>query len=324
MGTVSKNVYIIDCDPGQVEFTSPGLISCIEVVEPITCPPFVTCLRFSQSAITSYSIGSVSVAENPDLYLINFLYLWKNFISQVDPSSPIIINTMGWTQGIGVLLLSDIIRTIQPTHLIEIKKQPFDGRVNFPFDCTSEIISCTNGWSNLAKNNNQSYRSALASIPGTVNYSYITLSDFFKHHHGRFRPNRQNRINSQLAYLCRMDEMVFKTISDVKSIELNTKHLFFHIENEFPVEVHLIHDILRNSWVHLCHIDNPEAKPLKYSGLKVLKSLGQNICLGCAVVRFVDINRETITLLTPESLKRLKEVNCIVRPQGMVVPCQIY
>lgn len=379
-------MYVVDCDPGQVEFTPPGLISSIKLVEPVLSPPFVNCLRFHKSVVMSCSIGGVSPGENPDIYLINFLHLWKSFLAQVESPAPILFNTMGWTQGIGVHLLVDIIRIVQPTHLIEIKRLPFDGKVNFPFDCTPDVISSMTGWSanirQFTLDHKQNSSNLLGSIPERVGFSYITLSSFHKPHRENYRPNRLNRINSQLAYMCRMDEMIYKSISDIKCIELDTRNLFFHVENEFPIESHLIPDSIRNSWVHLCIVKNPVTKHSKprslptndtqhqisnfsanadsglslnqanrnpqekssYSAIlanspsnsratpttqldnspvKVLTRFDENVCIGSAIVRNIDLRKNRIFLLTPEDSEKLKQVNCIVRPRGFVVPHKI-
>ncbi|XP_074597689.1 uncharacterized protein LOC141852551 [Brevipalpus obovatus] len=378
-----EKVYILDLDPGQVEFTPPGIISLVEIKDPLLSPPFVNCLRSHSSVVMSCSVGGISMENNPDLYLANFIHMWRHFQEKCDSSSPIIINTMGWTQGIGVLLLIDIIRTVQPSYLIEIKRPPFDGRVNFPFNCDSTSINSARSWSLDAHGGalNQYLRLSrqVEPICQDVNFNYINLITNYTPSTRRV-PNRINRVNNQLAYLCLCQEVVFKSPMSVTPIELNLNDLYFHIENEFPVDKHLICEIIRKSWVHLCFVESPseigipqesvgmssqglsgissetgqkivpsskpqqqenshqsdipsqnspeegELKKVESStspAVKMLPFLGKNTCLGSAIVLDVNFSRQVISLITPESKTKLKNVNCIVRPQDVTAPEQI-
>ena len=129
-----------------------------------------------------------------------------------------------------------------------------------------------------------------------------------------------NRVKAQLAYVCKINELIFKPILDLDCYKLNYSKIYFHIEYEFPIEPHLILDALELAWVQLCYVDQP---PNNEDKLNVLDSLAENFCLGSAMIRNIDRNEKTIYLITSEPLEKLDKVNCIIKPYGINIPNQL-
>ncbi|GAB6029185.1 Polynucleotide 5'-hydroxyl-kinase nol9, variant 2 [Chamberlinius hualienensis] len=133
-------VCCIDGDPGQSEFTPPGLLSLCIIREPCLGPGFVQ-RRTPEKAIF---IGSISAADHPMHYISSIKDLVCLY-SEKYSKLPLIINTMGWNRGIGMALLSDMIHIIQPSHVIQLDTKVFPHR-NFPWLSVDAMEQCC-GWS---------------------------------------------------------------------------------------------------------------------------------------------------------------------------------
>lgn len=57
--------------------------------------------------------------------------------------------------------------------------------------------------------------------------------------------------------------------------------------------------------------------------IKVINALTTNECIGCAIIKNIDFDRQCFELLSPESAQTIAAVNCIVRPNGVSVPADI-
>lgn len=108
-------VNYIDCDIGQPEFTISGCISVNHVTSPILGPPF-THLRNPHFS-TFY--GAVTASNDVDRYIESV----KNVLLHVKPGYPIVVNTMGWIKDVGMNLLADVIRMIQPSYVVQLSSR---------------------------------------------------------------------------------------------------------------------------------------------------------------------------------------------------------
>lgn len=94
---------------------------------------FLLCFR-------SYSIGLINVVENINRYvnaitsLAEFLYSSAEYVKM-----PWIINTMGFTDSIGLKLLNVILNLFKPTNVIEMKSAT--SKNNFSMDITPQNIN---------------------------------------------------------------------------------------------------------------------------------------------------------------------------------------
>jgi len=114
-------VALLDLDPGQPEYSSPGQISLIHITEPNFAPPYSHPMPGNQSrTIRAHAIGAVSPSSDPNFYMSCALDLfahYRNLLSLV-PGCPLIINTAGWVLGTGLELLVDLISGTRPTNVI--------------------------------------------------------------------------------------------------------------------------------------------------------------------------------------------------------------
>jgi len=113
-------VAVLDIDPGQPEFSTPGHLSLVHVNQPNLSPPF--CRPFSDrgntKVIRSHALASVSPAADPDHYVECVLDLYATYQRSLKGRCPLIINTPGWVQGTGLDLLTELVAKLRPSGVI--------------------------------------------------------------------------------------------------------------------------------------------------------------------------------------------------------------
>ncbi|KAG2363721.1 hypothetical protein BDR07DRAFT_1569219 [Suillus spraguei] len=121
---------VAECDVGQSEFTPGGLVALNVIENPVFGPPFT---HPSLSYKTHY-IGATSPRCSPAHYLAAVQALLETYKIEVQTSmpddesidtrvadvTPLVVNTMGWTKGLGADLNAKIEELAEPTHVFEI------------------------------------------------------------------------------------------------------------------------------------------------------------------------------------------------------------
>ncbi|KAJ7066642.1 hypothetical protein C8F01DRAFT_712278 [Mycena amicta] len=124
-----RRIAYLECDLGQSEFT-PGCMVALNVVEnPVFGPPF------THPTIPNFAhyLGSTSPKQMPAQYISAVQSLLETYRVEVqtlvddagedDRISdvvPLIVNTMGWTKGLGADLARRIEDLVQPTDIFEL------------------------------------------------------------------------------------------------------------------------------------------------------------------------------------------------------------
>lgn len=133
--------YYLDTDPGQPEFTPPGVVSLTKVTKPVFGPPFCHQLK----PIKMMFIGSVSPSYI-DLYTKSISELMELYDKDF-AHEPLFVNTMGWMEGTGLQCLTHTIAAVKPTVLIETvtenETSMFDYREYLPSSSQYFQISAT-------------------------------------------------------------------------------------------------------------------------------------------------------------------------------------
>lgn len=130
-----KKVAILDCDVGQPEFSIPGVLSLTIISQPLLSPPHAHIVTGSteegigEDAFTvakihekSYYFGFTTSKANP----VRYMKAVKSLLEEVEDlmKSPglagVVVNTDGWVKGMGYEILSTIIDTINPGHIVQI------------------------------------------------------------------------------------------------------------------------------------------------------------------------------------------------------------
>ena len=116
----SKKVVLLDVDPGQTECTPPGCISYSLIEQPLMGPNFT---HLKTPAFQVY-IGDVNVSRCITRYIESIKMLVDKLSScPVLSRLPIVINTMGFSQGIGWDIILFTIKLIRPSFVVQIMSE---------------------------------------------------------------------------------------------------------------------------------------------------------------------------------------------------------
>ncbi|KIJ60990.1 hypothetical protein HYDPIDRAFT_97607 [Hydnomerulius pinastri MD-312] len=128
-----RRVAFLECDLGQSEFTPGGMVALNVVENYVFGPPFT----HPSLPYRAHYIGSTSPRSSPSYYLSSIQALVETYRLDVqfttlidDPSPgddrihdtiPLVVNTMGWTKGLGADLNLRIEEFVEPSHIFEIE-----------------------------------------------------------------------------------------------------------------------------------------------------------------------------------------------------------
>ena len=107
----NEGVAFLDLDPGQPEYSPPGDLSLLLLQSWNLGPPFTHPTSGLNQLVRAHHFGHVSPKEDPKHYYRCALDLLDNYrrMARDYRSCPLIINSAGWIQDIGLELLSDFI-----------------------------------------------------------------------------------------------------------------------------------------------------------------------------------------------------------------------
>lgn len=112
-------VTILDIDPGQPEFSPPGTISLVRLATPNLAAPFCHPLLHPKATVRSHAVASITPASDIEHYKSCVLDLFSRYQSTNSCGGcPLIVNTPGWIQGSGLVLLQDLVSAIRPTEIL--------------------------------------------------------------------------------------------------------------------------------------------------------------------------------------------------------------
>ncbi|XP_065311586.1 uncharacterized protein [Dermacentor albipictus] len=298
-----SEVLYLDCDPGQCEFTPPATVSLTRVTEPLLGPPF-THVRTPEKA---YFLGHVSPASQPDSYCTAVRALIDH-ARQVAPKTPLLVNTMGWVNGLGLSLLVDTIRWLRPTDLVQLVVEKENSDVPLPpLDDTLLRSAC--GW--------MTSRSATDCLWPLEDLSCHVLPGTTYRGRSWARAKREAMV---LAYLGRQGNGNSAQLPETPYWLWNNTPLrvpwcamaVHDCDNSVPKK-DLLYS-LRGSIVALCVV--PTDKLLETenpSYPRFIDSCGPYECLGYGLVRAIDPSEHLFYVATPEPPERLAEVNALIR-----------
>lgn len=121
--TGARTVHYLDLDPGQPSFSPPGFVSLHAISSPLLGPPFTT--PNPRTMVQSHHIGYTSPKDDPTHYMHCALALLshhqrhRHFQAQT-AASTLVINTAGWTKGLGRELLQEILQHSLATDVVSI------------------------------------------------------------------------------------------------------------------------------------------------------------------------------------------------------------
>ncbi|KAJ8960421.1 hypothetical protein NQ318_013703 [Aromia moschata] len=269
---VFEKIRVIDLDPGQSEFSVPGCISVVSVTEPVFGPNY-THLRTTDRSLLS----NINVGHDPRSYIKSVQALMMYY--ETLPECPTLINTMGFVQGIGLNIISSAIIFIQPTEVIQIESRK--SSKNFRTNLSIEVVhqNCDLFESNRV----------------TLNYNLRKIEAMSDNRDGWSLQPRESREMCVLSYFGQM-------------MPPGTNSILSHKLPMYEVKL---------SSAKITSLEGEEIPPAAINAnLVALCSLEDEsdiaICLGYAIVRGIDLESETLVLLTPANPSILDKVDRLV------------
>ncbi|KAL2135161.1 hypothetical protein VTI74DRAFT_9592 [Chaetomium olivicolor] len=114
-----SSVMVLDLDPGQPEYSPPGVISLSKITVPNLSPSFChPTLSPAEGQVRAHAIASVTPAFDPAHFIECALDLFAHYQRGPNAKCPLVINTPGWIQGTGLDILAELITSIRPTEVI--------------------------------------------------------------------------------------------------------------------------------------------------------------------------------------------------------------
>ncbi|XP_074970011.1 polynucleotide 5'-hydroxyl-kinase NOL9 [Phalacrocorax aristotelis] len=308
------SVEYMECDIGQTEFTPPGCVSLSNVIEPILGPPFT----HQQTPRKMVYYGQTSCEQDTERYLDVVKYVFSSYKKEV----PLVINTMGWVKGEGLLLLIDIIRLLSPSHIVQM--DVYDWKAMAPL--TPEYVHLTPG---LYTKGKQQGKCKQMGASGAENWKPSegegdALAPEYKllYVHPEF-PRAgvagEARVHSGIL----RDMSILGYLGQLQSPDIGAVlplHSLVPYQVPFSaVALRVIHtDVaptnimyaVNASWVGLCRI--PDEIRCQTDGPVLLTQTPVCDCLGFGIVRGVEMERKLYHVLTPVPPENLRLVNCLL------------
>ncbi|TFY80906.1 hypothetical protein EWM64_g3107, partial [Hericium alpestre] len=134
-----KRVMFLECDLGQSEFTPGGMVALTLLSQPLFGPPFT----HPTLPLAAHYVGAASPRSSPSHYLKSIEALVRTYEdtnattiltdehddepdTRIADSIPLVVNTMGWTKGLGADLNRRIEEAINPTDIVEFETPVWD------------------------------------------------------------------------------------------------------------------------------------------------------------------------------------------------------
>ena len=189
---------------------------------------------------------------------------------------PLIINTMGWNQGLGLCLLKESILLFNPTHLIQIN-HPVEANKNMPL-LDKNWLQTTDGWpcKNRHKNKDESMDSNRPNqianeqtdsmeVDDNTSYKLLILKSSapyktqkyqIKSPQKSFSP-RDHRNIAIITYFSKLQDpktLYFKSIHHIRPYKISWSKIALHVCHA-KVEYDQLFRIFNASLIGLCQVE---------------------------------------------------------------------
>lgn len=297
---VRSPVVYLDLDPGQAELSIPGYLSVGIISQPFLGPNFC---HVDRELEMSLYLGDINVANCPGRF-IKMTKMLIDFVSG-DPrfhNLPVVVNTMGWCKGVGLMLVIDTIRYLQPTTLVQLHSRFH--RKNYPYSLDHHTVATSRDcWdSSPAQTHRLSYSLLeFLAVPESMSAKDMRAKDYW----GLPDP-RTTREAVLLSYLGKAGWPCPVYRIPLSSITLGVLHA--------EVESSSLLAVMNLALVDLCKVEEKYVrKPDNISLYRVLgKSLPMMPSLGTGFVRNIDITAGVLYLATSIPTPTLDSVNCLL------------
>ncbi|CAI9617378.1 unnamed protein product [Staurois parvus] len=303
-------VGYLECDLGQSEFTPPGAISLLNVTKPVLGPPFT-----HQSDVQKMVFfGETSCEQEIERFLESVKYV----ITSYKREQPLIVNTMGWIKGFGLLLLIDLIRLLSPNHVVQIVGE--GGERMEPL--TPEYVKSAAGYMTKASSGTKYKHKGLDSsdeeedtdphFKPSSGHELLQIENRFSGAGGTETVRCHGWILRDLAMLGYIGKLQqFEQIIPLNSLvpyEVPFNAVALRVIHADVAPSHILYTA-NASWVSLCHILDDVGS--QSSGPVILTQTPICDCLGFGIIRGINMERKVYHILTPIPPATLRLVNCL-------------
>ncbi|XP_068096530.1 polynucleotide 5'-hydroxyl-kinase NOL9 [Hyperolius riggenbachi] len=307
-------VGYLECDLGQSEFTPPGCISLINVTKPVLGPPFT----HQREVHKMVYFGEPSCEQEIERFLESVKYV----ITCYKREQPLIINTMGWIKGFGLLLLIDLIHLLSPSHIVQMVAEGSDCMEAL----TPEYIKntagfMTKGWSGAQfRNKGLEFDEDGDCMDGfhfraSLDHQLFQISSSFSGA-GSSETVRCHgwilRDLAMLGYISKLQQFDLEQIIPLNSLlpyEVPFNAVALRVIHADVAPSHIMFSA-NASWVGLCHIlDDVSSQD---SGPVILTQTPICDCLGFGIIRGINMMKKVYHILTPVPPEALRLVNCLL------------
>lgn len=300
-------ILVVDFDPGQPELFPAGCVSASLVSTPFLGPNFT----HLQQPLYNYFVGDADIVGCPERYVRSCRQILNDCRMDLALAKvPTIINTMGFTSGIGFDVTLDLIRYSQPRQVLQISSR--SPRRNFPALLDHEFVTQhQRGW----LSSGAEYLDRLPDYELQAIYSSSELSEKSLEEWG-FRPSELRQIGL-MSYFSKLSSGPEWSLMDAVPYRISWQELAVCICHE-SVPPSMTMGALNGSLVALCVLDSDAAASVSYYQAttgqypKILREMPLVPCLGYGLVRGIDATQGYIYIVSPEPADRLVRVNCLV------------
>ncbi|KAF6035417.1 NOL9 [Bugula neritina] len=305
-----KGVAHLDCDPGQCEFSPPGTLTLHTVTSPLLGPAWY---NVPVKVDNSKLYGAMSADIDPDGYLRCVRQLVQQYRSGDTKHLPLLVNTMGWTQGLGLHLLSATVAEVRPTHVIQL---------------CSEGLSYHN-FSELSVLNLSSHDMFIPSeISSTMHkfldYELIPLVmshiQKLKFESDVLRPILCRDLMTT-SYMLKSSRPTSRIVNEITPYRVSMSNIALCFGAE-PLPARLWSEAITMQVVVLCSAAPDVVADVEGSAYKTVTGDGAAALsvVGYGLVRAVDDCRQCLYVSTPLSPTHLARVNVLYKLHGSITP----
>ncbi|NWY48956.1 NOL9 kinase, partial [Sylvia atricapilla] len=270
--------------------------------------------------------GQINCEQDTERYLDVVKYVFSHYKKEI----PLVINTMGWVKGEGLLLLIDLIRLLSPSHIVQM--DIYDWKAMPPL--TPEHVHYSPGLHTKGKQQSKCKQLGLGDMES---WEYPEGEDLSAPQHKLLYVNPEFPL-AGLAGEARVHSSVLRDMSilgylgHLQNPDIGAVlPLHYLVPYQVPfnaVALRIIHtDVapsnimyaVNASWVGLCCI--PEEVRCQSDGPVLLTQTPICDCLGFGIVRGVDMEKKLYHILTPVPPESLRLVNCLLLGNVAIPNC---
>lgn len=309
-------VYYLELDPGQPEYCPPGTISLhfLNSNAHINLgPPFTHC--GFENVVKAHSIGDTSLQNQPSQFLAYTKDLLKVYQSTLTQQQvPLIINTPGWTRGMGLELIYEIASASNPQLVVHLGSD--DSKIDVQYCINSETpfyaiesksMSLPNGIGTNTGSSLLRYTAADSRILQVMSYF----------HRGNFNNHLTEMTPYQVPYHSSSHD-TDQLITGISGVGILDNEGILLQDCLTCLNASVVSIIVVDCEVSFSTILTPENLPwLDSSNLSIVLEPGHSCCLGYGVVQSIDEINECIRLLTPINMNVIGD--CLQKEKKIIL-----